>query len=284
MPNSLLHLRHLLIEKPVEIIDDELLAEIAGAAAAGEDVDALYANEMKWIESSVPLAEAYGELVEMMETAVFTMNQAAQSVSPRDVYLSLLAERVTLSPEQRIVAGEVVDRLAVLLAEEGVETAVRQAVAPVSETWRERLGEAIRQTGGALALYARGQADALWRKAYSVTAQERDNGFQLQIGFAPQTVPVLHGEEIGDSRLLFSQRVGNPFPYLITIRVERETELTCRLIMQADRADLFDVSGQVVQISYGGRVETAVTDEDGVVETAVPIVILAKCFIQVAHK
>jgi len=44
--------------------------------------------------------------------------------------------------------------------------------------------------------------------------------------------------------------------------------------MQVDRPDLFDVSGQVVQIGYGGQRETAVTDDDGVVETAVPIVSL----------
>ncbi len=133
-------------------------------------------------------------------------------------------------------------------------------------------------------MYTRGQAEALWQKVYSVTAQERDGGFQLRIGFAPQTVPVLHGEEIGDSRTIFNQRVGSPLPYLLTIRVERETELTCRLIMQVDRPDLFDVSGQVVRIRYGGRVKTAVTDDDGVVETAVPIIELSKIIIHVVYK
>ncbi len=118
MLDSLLELQRLLMEESVEVMDDELLAEIASAAAAGEDVDVLYADEMRLIESSVPLAEAYGELAAMMETAVFTMSQAAQAVSPRDIYLGMLAERVTLSPEQRVAAGDVVDRLAVLLAEE----------------------------------------------------------------------------------------------------------------------------------------------------------------------
>ena len=73
-------------------LDDETLAEIASAEAAGENVDRMYADQLHHIESCVICAEAYASLAEGMLAATADMAEAANALTPFDAYGVQLAQ------------------------------------------------------------------------------------------------------------------------------------------------------------------------------------------------
>ncbi|MEM7117611.1 MAG: hypothetical protein AAF614_34585 [Chloroflexota bacterium] len=83
MSDYLDQLRQALSEPLGPHLDDEVLAEMATAEAAGEDIEVLFAQELIHLEQCVQCAEAYAELVELMETAVSAM--ALPAVVPPEV-------------------------------------------------------------------------------------------------------------------------------------------------------------------------------------------------------
>lgn len=67
-------------------LDDETLAEIASAEAAGKNIDRMYDAQLVHIEACVKCAEAYASLVEMMFAATADMAQAANALAPIESY------------------------------------------------------------------------------------------------------------------------------------------------------------------------------------------------------
>lgn len=62
-------------------LNEAVLAEIATAEVAGEDVETLFANELAHLEMCVHCAEGYAALVALMETAVSEMTLRAEEIS-----------------------------------------------------------------------------------------------------------------------------------------------------------------------------------------------------------
>lgn len=69
MSKRLDELRRLLTETPGEHLSDETLAEIVTAELAGEDVDNLFAEQFRHLESCERCAEAYSALMEAIVAA-----------------------------------------------------------------------------------------------------------------------------------------------------------------------------------------------------------------------
>lgn len=271
--NPLASLRRILTAKDAPPIDDTLLAEIASAEAAGEDVEALYALELQQIEASLPLAEAYAELVAMMETAVSQMAAAAAAVSPQDVYVHLLQRQlaaqmdagIILEPHLRALAAELAQNMTGLphTAVDIPEPLLHAAAGQLPAALRPPLIAVIRENVATLALYLRGHAAALWMRAFTVTPDQKQGAPFLQFGLAPASVPVMSGAETGQRRVLFNQRVGRPLAQNVTVEVEQTSALACTLRVQRVRPGLMDAANQVVQVTYGAVLQTAVTDATG---------------------
>ena len=73
-------------------LDDETVAEIASAEAAGENVDQMYAIQLQHIESCVKCAEAYASLVVGMLAATTDMAETANVLASRETYGAHLGE------------------------------------------------------------------------------------------------------------------------------------------------------------------------------------------------
>ena len=73
-------------------LDDETVAEIASAEAAGENVDQMYAIQLQHIESCVKCAEAYASLVEGMLAATTDMAETANVLASRKTYEDQLGQ------------------------------------------------------------------------------------------------------------------------------------------------------------------------------------------------
>ncbi|MCA9934974.1 MAG: hypothetical protein H6662_06200 [Ardenticatenaceae bacterium] len=257
-------LRRALTDTEPLAIDDMVLAEIASAEVAGEDVDTLYAAEMRQIEASVPLAETYAELMTMMETAVAHMSLAAVAVSPEDAYARLLQSQLhaptELQPALRQAADQLARRCHTLPASAAdlPDPLLNAATAPLPASWQAKLADAIRQNIAALALYLQGRADALWQQTLAVTADTTSGMMALQLTPALHTIPLLSGTEMGETRTLFNQRLGRPLPQNITVQVQRIDALRCRLTVQHTHPGQRQPAGQPVQIRYGDVPDTAV--------------------------
>jgi hypothetical protein len=75
-------------------VDDETMALLVTAEAAGEDIEETYAAPLAHIERCATCAESYLELAQMMLEAVAEMDAAADAVSPEEVYALLLAREM----------------------------------------------------------------------------------------------------------------------------------------------------------------------------------------------
>lgn len=77
-------LQQALTEPPGQHLDDEMLAEIASAEVAGENIDRAYDAQMQHIEACVKCAETYASLVEGMLVATAGMAEVANALTPRE--------------------------------------------------------------------------------------------------------------------------------------------------------------------------------------------------------
>lgn len=273
MGHSRAHLRHILTKTDTPAIDDQLLAEIASAEAAGMDVDALYAVELSQIEASLPLAETYADLVQMMTTAVSQMTLAATAVSPQDVYVYLLQRQLAayadattnLKPHLYALAEGLAQQITTVphTASDVPHDLIQTTTPELSTSLRQRLTVLVQENMAALALYLRGHAEALWQQLFTVVATPQQGEVLLQIRLAPTSIPVMSGAETGEQRVLFSQRVGHPLPQNVTIQVKRSSLLACTLLVQRIAPGLPNASGQAVRVDYGTVRQTAVTDHTG---------------------
>jgi len=292
-------LRRALEEPAGSHLDDETLAALATAEAAGDEVEALYPGEVAHVEACVRCAEAYGELVELMVEAVDAMAVAAQKASPREVYAALLARRLATSegPQaaedvegvaQRVAAAlpvlftevpaapeEVTPALVAAALEAGfVDQGADQAKEEdVAAALAEQVTEAVREQVAALALYLQGAAEAAWKRAPAVRTVIGDRSQEaiVQRGPAPAILrepPAEYGAEGAARR---AEEGGGRLP--VTLRAVRLSTLACRLEVQVEAVE-GAVAGVAVRVQLPGREEVAMTDGRGLA-TFFPVPIAA---------
>ena len=83
-----------MLNQPTDVpIDDAMLAEVATAEVAGQDVEQLYPEVIRLIESSESLADTYAELVEMVTISLVEMAVAADNVAPEEVTAAIASAK-----------------------------------------------------------------------------------------------------------------------------------------------------------------------------------------------
>ncbi len=75
-------------------LDSEVLAEIASAEVAGEEVDQRYFTQLQHIEACVACAQAYADLVELMLAATADMAESAEAAKSTTGLVPSLLEQV----------------------------------------------------------------------------------------------------------------------------------------------------------------------------------------------
>lgn len=277
MSRSLNNLRRALTEPMGSHLDDESLAEIAAAEAAGEDVDSLYATAVIHLSQCPNCTAAYGELARIWQTAVSSMSAAAQTLTPQQAFLALLQK----DPTTRVNAAALEAAALPLLFSQSPDTPeafdaalANAAIPPQSVT----AVQAARRNLAALAAFLAGAASEVWGKAVEVKTDVSAQYCQLQLTpAAPPAIPVLSSEETGTDWSLLSRRVGYPVTWHISARAQRESATACTLQVQADRPGLVDAAGRTITIAYGPETKTAVSDANGVASFPhVPIAALTR--------
>lgn len=279
-------------------LDDDVLAALATAEAAGEDVETLYPEPVAHVETCVRCAQAYGDLVEMMLEAVDEMAAAARRGSPQAAYAALLAR--CLGEEgaeemqglaERAAAGlpplfaeppagpeEVTPSLVAmaLAAGEGdgveVEHDLENEAAPAVV---QRVTEAVRERLSALALYLQGAAEAAWERTPAVRTEMGGRRGESVLRQGP--APALLRETAADYDV---PEEGERLP--VTLRAVRLSTLACRLEVQVEEAEEGGVAGIMVRVRLPGWEEKMVTDDRGVAAFApVPIAALPHLVVKV---
>ncbi|HLF25889.1 MAG TPA: hypothetical protein VJG32_06100 [Anaerolineae bacterium] len=279
-------------------LDDETLAEIASAEAAGEDVDRRYAAHMRHIESCLTCAEAYADLMEMMSAAVSEMAEAAQKSDPVEVYVAQLLQATRSRVGDVSNLPSLIQAVAVALparftvspvpgeeTEAVVESAIRKATKTIATTPEvvTALREAIRDRLPDLSAYLVTFAQSLWGRAMEIKSEMTGAWQSLQLSPAPRAaVPMLSGQVAGAEWPLLSRRSDQPLPLTIEARATRSTELECWLAVRVDRLGLATAAGRTVQIAFGDQELAAVTDEQGVARfEPLPIAALSQLTVRV---
>lgn len=265
MSRSLNNLRRALIEPLGPHLEDDNLAEIAAAEAAGEDVDTLYATAMDHLSQCPACIAAYGELATIWQTAVSGMSAAAQTVTSQQAFLALLQkDPTTLVNEAALEAAA----LPLLFSQppdtpEAFDAVLANATLPLQST---NVVQAAKRNLAALAAFLAGVATEAWGKAVEVKTDVSAQYCHLQFTpAASPAMPVLSSGESGEDWSLLSRRVGrHPVTWHISARAQRESATACTLRVQADRPGLVDAAGRRITIMYGLETKMAVTDANGV--------------------
>ena len=258
--------------------DDETIAELATTEAAGEDIEARYPSQVRHIESCSQCSLAYGELVEMMLSAV---RDASAVISPQDVYADMLlkdiGKRVAQFPRLPELIRQIVTILpsgfvnhptsAADVSTEGIERIIQDT--GVSPNKSSKLISTISQSIGrhlpALSLFLTGMAESAWGRTVGVKTSLIETWQTLQIHPMPEpAIPTLSGRETGREWQIFRQHMGHPTPLNITAWAERVSPLACSVSVQIDRPGLQDVAGRSVQLKYGNQTRTTETDQVGI--------------------
>jgi hypothetical protein len=262
MSNSLNELRHALTTPVGSHLDDEMLAEIAAAESAGEDIDALYPEDMAHLSQCPDCVSIYSELASLWQTAVTDMSVTAQSLTPQQAFLALLQKDSAVSVNTAALEAAAFPLLFPQAPDtpEAFDAALENATIPAQS---EGVVQAARRNLAALAAFLSGGAAAVWGQSLEVKTAVSTHGYQLQFEPAPPiAIPVLSSGEGGSEWHLLARRIGQPAWHL-SVRARRETATTCTLLVQADRPGLTNASGRAITIEYGTETKTAVTNSNG---------------------
>ncbi len=266
-------------------LDDETLAELTTAEAAGEDLEQAYPKETAHLELCVPCAEAYAELLTLMAETFAGMTQAAAAVSSADVYQAvLLGQFEETSPELSAAAAQVAAAIPRHITAVKDKAQIADALQNISlpAQWDAKIRQAVQRAPAALGLYLTGVADALWRQAFDVHTELTAQWGRIQPQLLPTAVrPVLSGAESGPTKTLFDISVR---PLTVDVQATRTAPLTCDLSVRVDRIGLKDVEGRVVQLAYDEHARETRTDDTGTARfTNVPIAVLGEMTISIAR-
>jgi len=291
--NGLSSLYEALTQEPGPHLTDEILAEVATAETAGENIDSLYPVEMQHIETCVDCAEAYSELAEMMLTAVDEMVARAEAVSPLEVYATLIeraiSNQVTNYPEISTLIKELAARLPAYFTHlpetetktNSIEGLVNEIV-PATDQISAVIIHGMRQNLSALSIYLESAANAAWGRTVRVMQELSDNWHNLSLSLGPQYRTATLGEfdELEEWPLLRLQS-GQPLPVQVTAWAERLSPLACKVYVQVDRPGLISAAGRKIELDYGGQIITAHTDEKGIVSfEPVPVVAVPQAIVR----
>lgn len=274
MSNPLNELRRAITAPIGPHLNDETLAEIGAAESAGEDVDALYPEDMAHLSQCPDCVSAYGELVSLWQTAVTNMHTAAETVTPQQAFLALLQKDQGVSVNATALEAAALPLLFPHAPDTpaAFDAALAKATIPAQS---EGVVQAARRNLAALAAFLSGAAAAVWGQSLEVKTAVSRQGYQLQFEPAPAlAISVLSSGEAGSEWLLMARRVGQP-AWHVSARAQRETATTCTLLVQADRPGLTDASGRPITIEYGSETKTAVTNSNGeAIFTDIPVAAL----------
>ncbi len=266
-------------------LDDETLAELTTAEAAGEDLEQAYPKETAHLELCVPCAEAYAELLTLMLETFAGMAQAA--VSPADVYQAvLLGQFDEASPDLSAAAAQAaaaISRHITVVEDKAQITAALQNISLPAQ-WDAKIRQAVLRAPAALGLYLTGVADALWQQAFDVHTELTAQWGRIQPQLLPTAAhPVLSGAEAGSTKTLFDISAGS---LTVDVQAARTAPLACDLSVRVDSVTLKvkDVEGRVVQLAYAERTRETRTDDTGTARFAnVPIAVLGEMTILIAR-
>ncbi|MCA9950127.1 MAG: hypothetical protein KDE48_10805 [Anaerolineales bacterium] len=281
MNAGLAELRALLTTSADPHLDDERLAAVVTAEAMGEDIEAVFAQELAHVEQCVTCAEAYSALFELTALAMADMSAAAAQVSPQAIYLAMLRQDTDMTLDPQIMQ-EVVTAVSLLFDrppttteafDHGLTGRSDRFDQPVEKT----LLAVMRQNLAALSAFLHGTAAALWGQVLDVQTAAAESGQRLQLRPGRTAlIPTLSSRESGDEWQVLSRRVGQLMPLHVDARARRSSPLACTLTVRTDRPGLVDPAGRRVQIRYGDVQVTAVTDAQGVAAFVnIPIAALA---------
>jgi hypothetical protein len=262
MSNSLNELRIALTTPVGAHLDDETLAEIAAAESAGEDVDALYPEDMAHLSQCPDCVSTYSELASLWQTAVTDMSATAQSLTPQQVFLALLQKDSDVSVNTDALEAAAFPLLFPQApdTQAAFDAALENATIPAQS---EGVVQATRRNLAALAAFLSGAAAVVWGQSLEVKTAVSAHGYRLQFEPAPPiAIPVLSSGEAGTEWHLLARRIGQPVWHL-SVRARRETATTCTLLVQADRPGLIDAAGRLITIEYGKKATTAMTNDNG---------------------
>lgn len=273
-------------------VDDETMALLVTAEAAGEDIEVTYATPLAHIERCAACAESYLELAQLMLAAVAEMDAAADAVSPEEVYASLLAqelEREGLETSQARQLAEATARalplsLTAAPAPEDVDQRLMQAVLDTAADTRRSLtglARAVQRTASSLDLYLKNLADAIWKRQV-VTKKEIGEGWnRLQMTLARAGDATIIREK-GPQWMLFREQVDEPSPLTVEARAERVSAISCRLVLQIRPSEQPSAAGRKVRLRSGSKIWEAVADREGTARfEPLPIAALPSLLIEV---
>ena len=281
MSKRLDDLRRMLTEPLGAHIDDERLAEMAAATAAGEDVDAMFGTELAHIEQCSACAAEYDELVNYSVSAVADMNLATQKITPQEMFAELIRRETDESLDSDVIRQAIATLPFFFTESPSSAAAFDQALVGTSISQQRnhlpRVFQSVRRNLSALTAYLSSTANAIWGHALQTETTSSAQGYSLnfQPAQAP-AIPILGGHTVGDKWELFSRRVGKMPPLHVDVRAQRQTDLACSLTVHVDRPGLVSAAGRRITVVYGEVTATKATDDNGdVTFEEVPIAALA---------
>jgi hypothetical protein len=257
-------------------LDDETVAALATAEAAGEPLEDTFGPQLAHLEQCVECAETYADLMEFTLAALAEMDARAEALSPAEVFADLLArELATAGIIGDIPLPDVAEALARQLAHrprtaadvtpEMVARALESAAGHAPNAAADSLTAAVRARLPALGLFLSGAAAGAWGRILQVRQKMAGEWPAFSLTPEPRAaVPLLSGESSGDRWPLFSRRVETPLPLTVEAWAERQSALACRIVIRIDRPGLAEAGDRPVQLHYPGATRTALTDAAGV--------------------
>lgn len=250
-------------QPPGTHLTDELLAEMATAEAAGEDIVQTYPAQVAHLESCVRCSQDYGALLEMLTGAISDMTAAVWQ--PAAAFSQLLLTQLPPEPEWAKAVEQLVEQLPAYFADVPAGVAPNALAPLVSHpSQADPLAQALNQNLAALASYLSGRANAVWQGVLKAKTELSGRWSTIQLQFTPPTaIPTLGASQTGTAKSLFSQRAGQPIPFIVNGQVEKISPLACQLQVRIDRPGLVNLSGRSVQIRYGPHHQQTATDPAG---------------------
>ena len=262
-------------------LDDEVIAELATAEAAGEDIEARYPSQVKHIEHCTQCAQAYSELVELMLLAVGGMAAAASAVQPVETYAAFLLKDLDAQIPPFPKLAEFVHSLALKLPTlfvklpisqadidfDSLTTLVTKADPSISDTTSltTAITQSIQRNLSALSIYLEGVANSLWGRSIQVRQQIADDWQNLFLSLGPQYREATLGEfDAADSEWpLMQLHSGHGLPFQVSAWAERISPVACKVYVQIDRPGLVNVAGRIIEISYDEQTLSSQSDKSG---------------------
>jgi len=262
-------------------LDDEILAELATAETAGEQIEARYPSQVKHIEHCTQCAQAYSELVELMLFAVDGMATAASAVQPVETFAAFLLgdmeAQIPSFPKSAEFVHSLASKLPTLFVKlpssqadidfDRLTTLVTETDPSISDTTSLAIAitQSIQQNLSALSIYLEGVANSLWGRSIRVRQQIADDWQSLFLSLGPQYREATLGRfDVVDSEWpLMQLQSGHGLPFQISAWAERISQVACKVYIRIDRPGLVDAAGRIVELSYDEQTLTSQSDESG---------------------